>query len=194
MKLEREINALIHALQNLYSRIASLILKKRMGSYREETGTVAGQDLTTLLSDHIDQLADSRPASGDKTPNQISVQKVQTETQNPSLGRRQSDHQGSIISRAFNGLGRYFKSRRTESVLDPELSEKLKKSTWTHIHNAFRLARQGDARTAKLHLDIASQALKEAAHYMSREEHIAFTVEVEEKLGEITGQGTDSSV
>jgi len=29
---------------------------------------------------------------------------------------------------------------------------------------------------------------------MSREEHIAFTVEVEEKLGEITGQGIGSDL
>jgi hypothetical protein len=79
-------------------------------------------------------------------------------------------------------------------VLDPELSKKLKQSTWNHIHTALRLARQGEARNAKLHLDIASQALKEAAHYMSREEHIAFTVEVQEKLGEITGQGKGRDV
>lgn len=79
-------------------------------------------------------------------------------------------------------------------MLDPELSKKLKESTWNHIHTALRLARQGEAGTARLHLDIASQALKEAAHYMSREEHIAFTVEVEEKLGDITGQGSESNV
>ena len=194
MTPEREINALLHALQRLYARITSLFLNKRMGSYREEAGSVADHDLATLLSDHIDRLAARGPANSGKTKRQVSEQKVQTATQNPSPGRPPSDHQVSIVSGILNGLGRYFKSNRTEPALDPELSEKLKKSTWNHIHTALRLARQGEARTAKLHLDIASQALKEAAHYMSREEHIAFTVEVEEKLGEITGQGIGSDV
>ena len=184
---EREIKALLHALQRLYARITALVLHKRMGSYREEAGSVAEHDFATLLSDLIDRLAAPGPANSENIPPQVSAQ---TATQNPSPGRPDSDHMVSIVSRTFNGLGRYFKTSRTESDLDPELSEKLKQSTWNHIHTALRLARQGEAANAKLHLDIASQALKEAAHYMSREEHIAFTVEVQEKLGEITGQGS----
>jgi hypothetical protein len=194
MTPEREINALLHALQRLYARITSLFLNKRMSSYREEAGSVADHDLATLLSDHIDRLAARGSANSGETQRQVSEQKVQTATQKPSPVRPPSDHQVSIVSGTLNGLGRYFKSYPTETVLDPELSEKLKKSAWNHIHTALRLARQGEARTAKLHLDIASQALKEAAHYMSREEHIAFTVEVEEKLGEITGQDIGSDV
>lgn len=194
MTSKYEIKALLHALQRLYSRIASLVLYKRMGSYRKEAGTVAGHDLTALLSDHIDRVAASRRASGQKTQPQVSAQQDQTATQTLSPGRHHSGHQVSIVSRTLNGLGRHFKSRRTESVVDPELSKKLKMSTWTHIHTALRLARQGEERTAKLHLDIASHALEEAAHYMSREEYLAFTVEVEEKLGEITGQGMESKV
>jgi len=165
-----------------------------MSSYREEAGRVADHDLATLLSDHIDRLAAAKPVDSGKTQRRVSGQKVDRATQNSSPLRPHSNHQVSIVSGTFSGLGRYFKSARTAVVLDPELSKKLKKSAWNHIHTAFRLARQGEARTAKLHLDIASQALKEAAHYMSREEHIAFTVEVEEKLGEITGHGTGSDI
>jgi len=194
MKPKREINALLNALQRIYARITSLLLHKRMDSYREEAGSVADHDLASLLSDHIDRLAAPRPDNSGEEQHRVSGQKVQTATQNSSPGRPHADHQVSIFSRTFNGLGRYFKSSRTETILDPELSKKLKKSAWNHIHTALRLARQGEARTAKVHLDIASQALKEAAHYMSREEHIAFTVEVEEKLGEITGQGRGSEI
>jgi hypothetical protein len=186
---EGGIKALLHALQRLYARITSLVLHKRMGSYRDEAGSVADHDLATLLSDHIDRLAAPGPANSENIPPQVSAQTAQTVTQNPSPGRPDSVRQVSIVKRTFNELGRYFKTSRTESILDPELSEKLKQSTWNHIHTALRLARQGEAANAKLHLDIASQALKEAAHYMSREEHITFTVEVREKLGEITGQG-----
>jgi hypothetical protein len=194
MTPEREINTLLHALQRLYARITSLVLNTRMNSYREEAGSVADHDLSALLSDHIDRLADSGSADSGKTQREVSGQKVDIATQIPSQGRSHSDRQVSIISRTFNGLGRYFKSSRTAPVLDPELSKKLKKSAWNHINTALRLARQGEAGSAKLHLDIASQALKEAGHYMSREEHIAFTVEVEDKLGEITGQGMGEDV
>lgn len=194
MTPEREINALLKTLQRLYARITSLVLHKRMDSYREEAGNVADHDLTTLLSDHIDSLAAPGPATSGKTQHRESARKVPSATEDLSPGGHHSGHQVSIVSRTVNGLGRYFKSSRTEPVLDPELSKKLKESTWNHIHTALRLARQGEAGTARLHLDIASQALKEAAHYMSREEHIAFTVEVEEKLGDITGQGSESNV
>jgi hypothetical protein len=194
MIAERKINALLHALQKLYARITSLVLHQRMRSYREEAGNVSEHDLATLLSDHIDRLAAPGSPNSGKIQPQVSERKAQTATQNPSPRRPHSGHQSSILSRTFNELGRYFKSSRTQPVLDPELSKKLQTSAWNHIHTALRLARQGEARTAKLHLDIASQALKEAAHYMSREEHLAFTVEVEEKLGEITGQGIGSDL
>ncbi|MEN8764205.1 MAG: hypothetical protein ABF290_17475 [Thiogranum sp.] len=194
MTPEREINALLHALQKLYARITSLVLHKRMDSYREEADSVADHDLASLLSDHIDRLAAPRPENSGEQQHRVSEQKVQTVTQNSTPGRPHADHQVSIVGRTFSGLGRYLKSSRTETVLDPELSKKLKMSAWHHIHTALRLARQGEAETAKLHLDIASQALKEAAHYMSREEHIALIVEVEEKLGEISGQGMGSEI
>ena len=191
---EREFKALLHALQKLYTSISSLMLHKRMDSYREEAGNLADRDLGNLLSDDIDRLSVTEPADSDKTQPQVSLHSAPAATHSPSRGRRHSAHKVSIVSRTFNGLGRYFRSNRKDSVLDPELSEKLKQSTWNHIHTALRLARQGETVNAKLHLDIANQALKEAAHYMSREEHIAFTVEVEEKLGEITGHGTGADV
>lgn len=217
MKSDFELKALINALQVLYSRVASFVLNKRMDSYHEESGSVAVDNLTTLLSDHIDRLAESgsakrgknqaqgserkSPAAEQNVPGPEGTTKRQTTAQNEqaaardlSMARRKSDQRVTMVGRTLSGLGRYLRSRPKETVLDPEMSDKLKKSTWTHIHTALRLARQGDARTAKLHLDIASQALKEAAHHMSREDHIAFTVEVEEKLGEITDQDVRSSL
>jgi hypothetical protein len=190
----REIKALLHALERLYSGMASRVLYTRMGTYRRRTGALADRDLAALLSDHLDRLAAAKRANSGEVPQRPVRQGVPEgrrelfEKHHPAVG------QVSVVGRAFDGLGRYFKSSRTEPVLDPELSEKLRNSTWHHIHTALRLARQGEAKTAKLHLDIASQALKEVAHYMSGEDYIAFTVEVEEKLAEITHQGMGPSV
>ena len=217
MKSDFELKSLIDALQSLYSRVVSFALNKRMDSYHEDSGSVAVDNLTTLLADHIDRLADSStrqrettlsqsserepPAANQNLPEEEGATKHQAGEQNEqraakelSMGRRKSGRRETMVGRTLSGLSRYLQSRRKESVLDPEMSDKLRKSTWTHIHTALRLARQGDARSAKLHLDIASQALREAAHYMSREDHIAFTVEVEEKLGEITDKDGGSSL
>ena len=49
-------------------------------------------------------------------------------------------------------------------------------------HTALRYAHQGDVRTARLHADIANNAQKEAAFYMSEEEYQAFSQEVHEQL------------
>ncbi len=215
MKSDFELKALMDALQSLYSRVASFVLNRRMDSYQKDSGSVVVDNLTTLLTDHIDRLAAAGSGKRESTPSQSSehespaakqnlpaeegetkpqaaAQNEQPAAKDLSMGRRKSERRVAMVGRTHSGLSRYFKSRRKESVLDPEMSDKLRKSTWTHINTALRLARQGDARTAKLHLDIASHALRESAHYMSREDHIAFTVDVEEKLGEITDQDENS--
>lgn len=190
----REIKALLQALERLYSGMASRVLHARMGAYRRQTGSLADHDLAALLSDHLDRLAAAKRANRGEVPPRPARQGVSEGQRELIEKHHPAVRQVSVVGRAFGGLGRYFKSSRTEPVLDPELSEKLRNSTWHHIHTALRLARQGEAKTAKLHLDIASQALKEVAHYMPREDYIAFTVEVEEKLAEITDQSLGPSV
>jgi hypothetical protein len=190
----REIKALLHALERLYSGMASRVLHTRMGAYRRRTGALADRDLAALLSDHLDRLAAVKRANRGEAAQRPVRQGVPEGKRELFEKHHAAVTQVSVVGRAFDGLGRYFKSSRTEPVLDAELSDKLKNSTWHHIHTALRLARQGEARTAKLHLDIASHALKEAAHYMSAEDYIAFTVEVEEKLAEITSQGGGPAV
>jgi len=58
------------------------------------------------------------------------------------------------------------------------MGEKLKDSTWTHIHTAMLQARQGDAINAKLHAGIANNALKEAANYLTEEDYKVLCEEV----------------
>ena len=186
MTTERERSALLNALQRLYSRMNLLVLQRRMDSYREEVGSVANQDILGQLSDHIDRLAGASQTEGGQAPAEAHEQEDQAQDRYTMREGYPSNRQPSIVSRVFNELAKYFKSRPAEAVLHPDLSRKLQDSTWDHIHTALRLARQGQARTAKLHLDIADQALKEAAHYMPREDYMAFTVAVKEKLADIT--------
>jgi hypothetical protein len=190
----REITALLQALQRLYAGMALRALQKRMGAYRREGGAIADHDLTALLSDHVDKLAAVNRDQSSELAGQPAGRKGQ-KAQLQALGNHHvSARQVTMLGRAFTELGRYFRSSRRPPVLDPELSQKLRNSTWEHIHTALRLARQGQARTAKLHLNIASQALKEVAHYMSKEDYIAFTVEIEKKLADITVHDTETGL
>ena len=63
-------------------------------------------------------------------------------------------------------------------ISDPYMGEKLKESTWSHIHAAQLQARQGNINNAKLHAGIANDALKEAAHYMNEDDYKVLCDEV----------------
>ena len=67
------------------------------------------------------------------------------------------------------------------------MGEKLKKSTWSHIHTATLQARQGSLSNAKMHAGIANDALKEAAHYMSEEDYKVFCDEVAKAFEALEG-------
>ena len=65
------------------------------------------------------------------------------------------------------------------------MGEKLKYSTWSHIHTSTLQARQGNLSNAKMHAKIANNALKEAVHYMSEEDYKVFCNEVAKEFEEL---------
>jgi len=90
-------------------------------------------------------------------------------------------HRGWLAERTKHPLD----AGRTGSHLNPEMGGVLRKRTWEHIHAALRLARQGDAKNARLHVDLANAALAEAAHYLTDEEISEFATALKEKLREL---------
>ena len=81
-----------------------------------------------------------------------------------------------------NELSKYLRTENLTSVTQPGIVTKLTESVWEHIHAALRIARQGDADKAKLHLDIADQALNEVGHYMSSDDFSRLVSSVEQYL------------
>jgi hypothetical protein len=81
-----------------------------------------------------------------------------------------------------SALARYFKAKNSSSSLHPYISEKLKACILENIHTSIRLARQGNRQMAKLHTDIARQALLELGHFLSTVECNTFINEVEEAI------------
>ena len=72
--------------------------------------------------------------------------------------------------------------------MQPPVSHKLQASVWEHLNTSLRLARQGEAQTAKLHADVANNALKEAARYMPKDEYAEFYGQVETRLKEMRAE------
>ena len=71
---------------------------------------------------------------------------------------------------------------------DRHMGEQLKDSIWSHTHAATLNTRQGNVSKAKLHAQIANNALKEAAHYMSEEDYKVLCDEVAMTLKELDKQ------
>ena len=96
-----------------------------------------------------------------------------------------------MIAKNVNGLSKHFSTTHNEAEFHPGIDEKLKHSNWDHINASIRYARLGDARVAKVHADIANNAFKELAHYVSGEDHAELASQIEDHLGAIvTNQAT----
>ncbi len=180
-----DITALIETLKSLYSRIASLELKRRMDAYRKGDGAEPSHDIATALAEDIDKLAVSSDTGPGAAVSDTSSETGSTAAQHGSGTRRPVDRKHPQVAYRFMELIRFFKASNNASTMQPQLAEKLKASVWEHINTSLRLARAGEAASAKLHADVANNALKEAARYMPKEDYNAFYAQVEKQLREI---------
>lgn len=176
MPEKHNIRALLLALQELYSRMVLRVLHHRMSSQRKASAAETEHDIAAMLSDHIDELAVSREINIQSMPEeQIATEgsiqsQIRPNTSIPKTGSK------------FTGLSKYFRRRPTTPLMQPHVGAKIKKRAWDHIYSSLRLAREGDAETARIHANIADLAMKESANYMSAEEYSRFVADVREQL------------
>ena len=184
MAREREDNALLEALQSLYSQIVSLVLGQRMHRAANSTRAATPRDIGDSLSAYIEKVSREK-RERPKPPPDESAQ-AQPAPKGPSPAPMPPveipEPPAQIPS---DGLSRHFKATRTGSALHPHIGEQLKVRVWDHIHEAVRTAHDGDAKTAKLHVEIANSALKEAAQHMSDEDYQAFVAAVGDRINEL---------
>jgi hypothetical protein len=175
----------LHTIEKLYSRIVLIILQNRMNTYHSEPSianyTRHTLDIKAPLFKYIDDISSSdknsvadiqtldysffsQPAHS-HTPSQF-------ELSNPCMVKEQDSSEFSS----------YLKAGHNNLKLNPRIDEKLKHSTWEHIHASIRHARLNDARVAKMHADIANNAFKELAHFVSTEAHAELALEIEDQL------------
>ncbi|UCE89304.1 MAG: hypothetical protein JSW10_00210 [Pseudomonadota bacterium] len=195
MSPEAEEKSLLDALRGLYSKMAMLVLHKRMGSYRPYGGVDVGGDIASTLSAHIRKVAEAHQGGAQAESPPTFSRTVHPRRHHAETIAREP--QTTEAQRPFTPgeLTKHFEASRAGAVFDPHLGTDLKRRTWEHIHAALRYAAQGQARTAKLHADLATSAFKEAAHYLSDEEITEFAAAVENKLKDISvppGKTSDS--
>ena len=169
MTQKHGINSLLYDLHELYSRLFEVDLRQRMGIYRRNTHTDDAPDISASLTKHFDKLApvDKPGRTGTASTATPLSPKNPARPDNIRRPRRQTRGITGMVS-AFLRPRKIF--TRTIST-DKNIGEKLKDSIWSHTHAATLHARQGNVSNAKLHAEIANNALKEAAHYMIEEDY-----------------------
>ncbi|KPK40345.1 MAG: hypothetical protein AMJ69_02625 [Gammaproteobacteria bacterium SG8_47] len=180
---ERDDNALLEALQRLYSQLVSLVLGQRMSYASKERGGATPHDIGRSLTEYVEQVSRTSTKQRKPAPEGAHPGPQAAKPISPSEAHR-IDIPQALTTTPSDGLSRHFKATRTGSALQPHVGDQLKKRVWDHIHEAVRIAHDGDAKTAKLHVEIANSALKEAAQHLPEDDYNAFAADVAAKIQE----------
>lgn len=173
-------HSLFVRLQYLYRKISIVITRIRMRSYRPFIESNNTFDITSLLHKQIDSIVFSSIKNNAGTAN------TSKEVQHSKLNfakvdnKNCQDNEIDNVSSIESEFSKYLKQKKSSSITHPYMGDKLKKSTWEHIHSTIRYAKQGNMAIAKLHADIAGHALEEAAHFLNDEEYSDLVFQVEE--------------
>jgi len=165
---------LLEILTGLYTKVSGKLFLKRLNTYHSTPPTINIDDIFTPLSDVIDKIAAAEKVNQESDVIQTSYQCSTQSTIDHSLMPTPT------TANAPSSLSRYFKARNSLVIIHPYVSDKLKTCIIDNIHASIRLARQGDARTAKLRIGIAHNAISELSHYIPSEQFEAFTHEVQQ--------------
>lgn len=172
---------LLTQLRSLYSKLIHRILKNREESF-SASAFAGGQD--SVLPGLNRYLESAAHVAGEKeTTNPAAVFKGTSEPWRPV----------TTVNRIRSALAEHFRKKRPATRLRPRISLDLERETWKHIHQAMRYAGEGDLNNARLHGQIAVEALHELSHYLPEEHYERFREEVLQRLDEMY-QSIETSV
>ena len=81
----------------------------------------------------------------------------------------------------FSALSKYY-TRKTIAEHHPHMDEVLRNRTMEHISSALQMARKGNRDGAKLHVNVAENAMHTASRFMNHDDYEAFERHVEQRL------------
>ena len=183
--------SLLHKVRRLYTELFLVTLHNRIDSFHSFLHLDGHLEIGKVLHELIDEIV--KDVSHNYSPEDYKDMKFLDS--GTTTRHVQPDHNlyrsPSMASMTLNGLSVFLKKQKAEEY-NPHMADKLQRVVWDHVHSAHRFARLGDGNTAKLHADIACNAIKALSHYMSSEDYNIFFNEISEQL-QSTGVDTTSS-
>lgn len=130
-------------------------------------------DIGKKLRSHVEKI------SADKQPDTKSRTIRQAPVADPNLQR------GAPVTAEVSSQIAEHNKRNAASRLLPRMNEQLQSNTMEHINISLILAREGNTEGARLHINLAENAMHSASRFMSPEEYKIFEQQVERRLESI---------
>lgn len=178
--------ALLESLQQLYSKLSVMIVNRRMESYRKESGAHLDKEILSALY----QIVDETPVSQNPKPGAVEgtesgqPDQVRLTERSKSFGQKQASST-SAPAATFTDLSNHMHASLSSNSETHPLGERLKASAWEHIHTALRYVREEKPDLAKMHANLAQEALQQASHHMTEEAYVELKRSVLEELGKL---------
>ncbi len=170
---------LLSALKSMYLHLARMHLDQRLNTHKLKPANDS-VDLSDTLFQQIDRLASNRNDTATSTSTAPRVgAAADGATGTPASSRRGKSSAEAIVN---NGLKDHLQNQRHSNTNDLLIAARMEKATWHHVHLALFHARNGREDTAKLHANIALQAMKEVHKYLDDEEYAQFSDSVKQKI------------
>ena len=199
MNLANFLSMLFNKLQQLYDRIILSQLHKLMDRYHRHTSHSKkshAKDIKESLLEYVDNVVVidkeksmtksshdiERPVSEDEETGKYVAQSHHNLFPFGQEEKHVGPNPYALNKKQIGELKKYFKARTKGPELHPGIEENLKDSIWDHINASVQCALKGDARSAKMHVDIANYAFKEIAHYMPEEQYMELTSKINKRL------------
>ena len=186
MTSNQDITNLLAIIKRLYSRIMTLRLESHANSYHYHNNTTHSRNIVSSLSGCIDKLATDAEKHPVSEPD-LHISNLDHYPHNPPPISHEASHKTPSTTKPGE-LSEYLKNSHLNSGSTSVTGNKLIQNTWEHLHTSIRLARLGDVKNARLHCELTSSALNEAARYLSEQEYSRFSKDVIQALEEINGQ------
>jgi len=179
--MKEDSESLLNKIRRLYTELFLVSLHDRIHSYRALSPSDNHHEISGTLHKLIDEIVKEVSHNySAKDYKDIKYQSIVGSLTSDESGNIQS-HSTNMGSMTLNGLSLYLKNHQAqEDCL--HLSEKLQRCVWDHVHSAHRFALTGDGDTAKLHADIACNAIKVLSSYMPADEYSEFFNEINSQI------------
>ncbi|MGD2119484.1 MAG: hypothetical protein PVG66_14070 [Chromatiales bacterium] len=166
-------SALIEILTQLYLKIAHQLRhmhlsRSKMGKARKSV------NIWERLQQHLEQM----PVMQEDSP-------APSIEAHPHPG---NNHTHSDLPLTANELGDYY-SHGISNHLHPHMADQMQQKTFEHINISLHLAKTGDKSGAKLHIELAENAMSTASQFMERDQYREFRQRIEQRLESIVQNG-----